>query len=301
MSGCTLSLDLTLPEDFRVDDVLVFHRRDAQQLAERVEPQALHKGLLWQGLPACLSIHFLPGQAHVQLALDGEPSEDSAIALKQMVIRLLGLLQPVAEFARCYQQHSLLGPLLAQRPGLRVPQTATPFEALVWAISGQQISVHAAVSLRRKMILAVACRHSSGLYCYPTAAQLLALPPQTLGEAGFSRAKSASILLLSEQVVSGQLPLDSWLQTVPVVEISSQLLSLRGIGPWTVSYALLRAYSWLDGSLDGDVAVRRNLQRLLQRPDKISQEEARQWLLSFSPWRALVAAHLWALQTAEGY
>ena len=36
---------------------------------------------------------------------------------------------------------------------------------------------------------------------------------------------------------------------------------LKGIGPWTVDYALLRGFARLDGSLHGDAAVRRQLQR----------------------------------------
>ncbi len=44
-----------------------------------------------------------------------------------------------------------------------------------------------------------------------------------------------------------------------------------------------------------DAAVRRGLQTLLQSSEPISETQASQWLAQFSPWRALVAAHLWAL------
>jgi 3-methyladenine DNA glycosylase/8-oxoguanine DNA glycosylase len=36
------------------------------------------------------------------------------------------------------------------------------------------------------------------------------------------------------------------------------------------------------------------LQALLGSEDKITEQQAQQWLSQFSPWRALVAAHLWA-------
>jgi DNA-3-methyladenine glycosylase II len=57
----------------------------------------------------------------------------------------------------------------------------------------------------------------------------------------------------------------------------------------------------MDGSLHGDVAVRRNIQTLLGTTEKISADEAQVWLQEFSPWRALVAAHLWAQQSVAGY
>ena len=79
-----------------------------------------------------------------------------------------------------------------------------------------------------------------------------------------------------------------------------ELSAIKGIGPWTVHYALLRGFGWLDGSLHGDVAVRNALARLLDVPS-VSQREAEQWLGAFSPWRALVAAHLWASLSAKSY
>jgi DNA-3-methyladenine glycosylase II len=90
------------------------------------------------------------------------------------------------------------------------------------------------------------------------------------------------------------LPLDNWQANLSVNDIHERLLAIRGIGPWTVNYTLLRGFGWLDGSLHGDVAVRRGMQILLNHPDKISEAAARQWLADFSPWRALLAAHLWA-------
>ncbi|HSX51859.1 MAG TPA: hypothetical protein VLF09_12910, partial [Cellvibrio sp.] len=84
-------------------------------------------------------------------------------------------------------------------------------------------------------------------------------------------------------------------------DIYNALIQVRGIGPWTVNYALLRGFGWLDGSLHGDVAVRRNLQRLLQCDEKIDEKTTQVWLERFSPWRALVAAHLWAMQKQAGF
>jgi DNA-3-methyladenine glycosylase II len=84
-----------------------------------------------------------------------------------------------------------------------------------------------------------------------------------------------------------------------VDEIRARLLALKGIGPWTVDYALLRGFGWLDGSLHGDAAVRRGLQLLLGIEEKVSAKWVEDWLAGFSPWRALVGAHLWALKAAQ--
>ena len=71
------------------------------------------------------------------------------------------------------------------------------------------------------------------------------------------------------------------------------LLDIRGLGPWSVHYALLRGYAWMDGSLHGDVAVRRAIQQLQGDVTPPTAREAETWLADFRPWRSLLAAHLW--------
>lgn len=317
MTGHALHCRLPLPEGFRMADVLAFHRRDPQQLAERTfESDAgtgLDKGVVWKGRPARLEIRINGAELRARCVIDGVDGAnagdaDAQDALAGLVRHMLGLDQPVEAFERAHAGHPQLGPLLARNAGLRVPQAATPFEALSWAIVGQQVSLGAAVALRRKLILAVGRQHSSGLMCYPDASSLLQLDAGALRAAGCSQTKAEALLTLARAEVEGELPLEDWMgrglqgdasSALPVDEIRARLLAIRGIGPWTVNYALLRGFGWLDGSLHGDAAVRRGLQHLIGSSERIGEREAERWLAPFSPWRALVAAHLWTLKVGD--
>lgn len=294
--GTVMSCKIDLPHDFRTRDIFEFHNRDAQAVAERLDGSTLQKGLAWQGQPACLTIAFDARQAVAELSVDGLADAGDLAALKALVQRMLGLTQPIGEFERHYREHPQLGPLIAKQSGLRVPVSASPFEALTWAVTGQQISVSAATSLRRKLIQVAGLKHSGGLACYPDASRIAGLSLEQLRLAGFSQTKAQTLLILSQMVRDQRLPLDQWIADAPPIEeIREQLLRIRGIGPWTVNYALLRGFGWLDGSLHGDAGVRRGLQSLLGRSESITENEAQRWLAAFSPWRALIAAHLWAM------
>ena len=288
---------MQLPANFRPADFLAFHGRDARQVAERVTGSRIEKGILWHGHPARLTLDLNPGEAEVRLDVDGPAPDPAEVA--PLARHLLGLDQPVAELAAAHRDHPQLGPLLASLPGLRVPQAATPFEALSWAITGQQISLAAAVSIRRRLIEttneAAGLRHSSGLACYPDAATLARLDEPTLRTAGYSTTKAATLLHVARRTADGHLPLDHWLHArTPADEIHATLAQLRGIGPWTIDYTLLRGFAQMDGSLHGDVAVRRKLQALLGHDTPPTPKETQTWLAQFAPWRALVAALLWA-------
>ncbi len=286
---------LALPPHYRACDFFEFHERDPQGVAEQVVGQTLRKGVVWKGHPSCLTLRFNDHEILAALDIDGTgTAPDDVIPLAR---RMLGLDQPVEAFEHAHATHPQIGRLIARNTGLRVPLAASPFEALTWAVTGQQISLNAAVSLRRRLILAAGVRHSSGLHCYPDAAAIAGLGPDTLRQSGFSQAKTQTLLTLSRQVLDGSLPLPRWLENKTAEEeIRTALLEIRGIGPWTVNYALLRGFGALDGALHGDAGVRRGLQHLLGQQEKVTEKQAQAWLAPFSPWRALVAAHLWALK-----
>lgn len=309
---------ITLPDNFRRADFLAFHQRDRQMLSEQWSDNCFTKGIVWNQLPASLTFDFTDATT-TQITLDVDsgrkkiPPEKTQQALEKLARHMLGLNQPTAEFENFAASHPELHPLITRQSGLRVPQSASPFEALSWAIIGQQISLGAATSLRRKLIQRVGIQHSSGIYCYPQAEHILLLNEDDLRGCSFSKTKAATLLTLANAVHSGELPLQQWLddawtsKLLDAEKIYAQLIAIRGIGPWTIHYGLLRGFGHMDGSLHGDVAVRRNLQKLLTaqktflEEHKISAAETERWLAAFSPWRALVAAHLWAMQQADGY
>ncbi len=290
----TISCSLPLPDHFRPADMLKFHHRDVLAVAEAVDANSLRKGILWHDSPACLRICFEKSWAQVELAIDGIAAMGDTVALRKLAQRMLGLDQPVEEFEWRYRDHPQLGILIANQRGLRVPVAASIFEALSWAIICQQISVSVAVTIRRRLIQLAALRHSSGLYCFPDVQHVADFSEDDLRQAGLSQNKARCLLTLSRMIAAGELMLEYSGEALSVERTREQLLKIRGIGPWTVNYALLRGFGWLDGSLHGDLAMRRGLQKLLGTTDPVSEQQAQQWLAPFSPWRALIAVHLWA-------
>jgi DNA-3-methyladenine glycosylase II len=189
------------------------------------------------------------------------------------------------------REDALLGPVVQRMPGLRIVQSASVFEALTWAIIGQQINLPFAIALRRTFIQLAGRRHSSGLWCYPEAADAARLDVEALTTRKFSRAKAETLLRVATLVDSGELLLardDDPAHTARV------LLAVKGIGPWTVNYALLRGYGYADCSLHGDVAIRAAFQRLLGEEAKPDMARTESLLARYQPHRTMAAAYLWA-------
>jgi DNA-3-methyladenine glycosylase II len=291
---------LALPADFPVADCLAFHGRDPAGVAERLMADGFCKALRWQGRTACLRISFQPAMLHAELDICGDAAHTEE--LRAFLVGFLGLDQPLGAFARTWRKHPQLAPLLAAGPPPLIARTATPFEALGWAILSQQISVAAALGLRRRLIQTLGRPHPSGLVCPPEAEDIASLDESRLRDIGLSASKAGALREAARQIVDGRLAFaarPAFAPTPAAPETAdawrARLLAIRGIGPWTADYTLLRGFGHLDASLHGDAGVQRGLGRLLGLTGKADAETTRAWLAPFTPWRALAAALLWRL------
>jgi len=287
----TQALSILLPASYRSADVLAFHARDAEGLAEQVRGERLRKAVLLKGVPVLLDVTFTPESAQCHIEADGELDAVTLALAHEALRSILALRIDPAPFAAFVRDDPLFAPLLARTPGLRIVQSATVFEALTWAIIGQQINLPFAISLRRTFIQQAGRAHSGGLWCYPEAADVARLDLEALTSRKFSRAKAETLLRVARMVAEGTLQLA---QDDDPARAAPLLLAIKGIGPWTVNYTLLRGYGYADCSLEGDVAIRSALGKLLGETVKPDQARTQAWLARYSPHRTMAAAYLWA-------
>ena len=287
---------IALPARYRSADILAFHGRDPLGLAERVEPGRIRKGVLIDGVPVLLDVTLQERMALCTVDADGALSAGARQQIDDALLNILALRIDPAPFLKAVKGDDLLDAVVQRQRGLRIVQSATIFEALTWAIIGQQINLSFAIALRRTFIEQAGRAHPSGLFCYPEASDVARLTLDDLTTRKFSRAKAETLLRLARLVDSGALLLE---RGAGVEQVSADLLAVKGIGPWTVNYALLRGYGYADCSLHGDVAIRAALQHLLGEDAKPDMARTEALLARYAPHRTMAAAHLWAsLQNA---
>lgn len=285
-------LVLRLPGRYRVDDTLAYLGRDPESPTERVRGRAAARALRLEGGPVRASVELAAGHARCRLEAGRTLSPRERAAAHAALVRWLGLAgeaRPGARAAR--QQHWKR--LLRRRPGLRVPLTPSVFEGLTWAIVGQQVNLPFAYRLRRRAIELTGERLDPWLVCHPTPRQLAQLEPEELTRRQYSRRK-AEYLLGAARAAAEELDLEG-LPAGSVTRAGERLSALRGVGPWTVQYVLMRACGFGDCVPASDVALARaagEFFALDQRPDA---EEVERLLASFAPHRSLATFHLWSL------
>lgn len=274
---------LPMPAGLRVQDVLAFHGRDPQSVSERVEGRLLRKAFLCEGRASVLSLAF--GDQAVEVSLAGATGPSAMARAHSAALRLLGWQGDPTAFEAA-------SPELARgREGLRVLLTLDPFEALVWAVLGQQVNLPFAFALRRDLIRLAGEPAADGLIAHPDAARIAALSVEELLALRFSRRKAEYVVHAAAEAAAGRLRLES---ANTATGAARSLLALRGCGPWTAQYVLMRGLGFRDCVPVGDAGLTLALQRWFGLDARPDGPETLRLMARFAPHRSLATFHLWS-------
>ncbi|MFF0307445.1 DNA-3-methyladenine glycosylase 2 family protein [Streptosporangium sp. NPDC004379] len=234
----------------------------------------------------------LPGHVRLDVTLDDTRHLARVVARAR---RLLDLDADPEAISGALGE-TALAPLVAARPGLRVPGAWDGFEAAVRAVIGQQISVAGARTILGRLTARVGrtaglvtagasgadggCAGGDGPHLlFPTAADLAEADLAGLGLTG---RRVTTLKALATKVADGEIDLDGAQEPAEAV---ARLLEVPGIGPWTAGYIALRALRDPDAWPRGDLGLRRAMACL-----GIPDDHIERW----RPWRAYAALHLWS-------
>lgn len=157
------------------------------------------------------------------------------------------------------------------------------YATLLRTIVGQQVSVHAAASVWRKL------EATLGEGCAP--ASLLAADGDTLRGCGLSRQKQSYARSLAELVVSGAL--DFAALPSDDEEAIAMLTRVKGIGRWSAEIYLLFAEGRADIWPAGDLAVQEVVKRIMGLSARPSEKETRAIGENWRPHRGAAAIFAW--------
>lgn len=291
-----------LPDDFRTDDMLRYHGRDRESPIERVEGRTLRRAVRFGGRAAVLSLAFRAGRVECRIdpgaAAAGRAGVRRAVPrgvtanARRIVRRLLGLDLDNSAFEQRAARDPRLGPHVRRRRGLRIPQTSNVFEGLVWAFVGQQVNLPFAFQLRRRVIALAGERLADGMMAHPTPAGIARLDYDDLTKRQFSRRKAEYLVDTSRLIASGRLDIEAFPDR-PTGEVEAELLAVRGIGPWTAQYVMMRSCGFADCVPIGDAGLIAALSRLYGLRKRPDAAKTRRLLRPFAPHRSLATFHFW--------
>jgi 3-methyladenine DNA glycosylase/8-oxoguanine DNA glycosylase len=142
-------------------------------------------------------------------------------------------------------------------PGIRQVRQFDLFYGLVRAISAQQVNLRWAATLRRRLAEAYGERLRVGddFVCSLRPEAVAAARTQDLRALQFTNHKAESILAVAEALATRKITLEK-LEEMEDTDVMRALTALRGIGPWSAEWILVRGLGRAR-VVAGDLAVKK--------------------------------------------
>ncbi|MEX0851501.1 MAG: hypothetical protein WD015_08340 [Gaiellaceae bacterium] len=212
-----------------------------------------------------------------------EPADSQTVA---EISRLLGLPFELEPFRAWAANDPVLGPLTFALAGFRPTLNPQAFEALVVAITTQQISLRAAAAIRSRFIAHFGVRHGVA-WEFPTRERVALAEVEHFAELGFSLRKAEYVIGFARS----DLDLDA-LAELSDDEVIAVLTALPGLGRWTADWFLARHLARPHAWPAGDLGVRKAVSAFYADGRPLSIQEVRTMGERFAPFQNLSAQYL---------
>lgn len=157
------------------------------------------------------------------------------------------------------------------------------FQALMYTIIGQQISVKSHVSIWQKMKTTICVEPQT----------IAHLPANELQKTGLSFRKVEYMQDIARRITNKELDLTA-LQKMSDAEVCSELGKLRGIGVWSAEMLMTFSMQRPNVLSFGDLAIQRGL-RMLYHHHEITPKLFQKYRRRYSPYASVAALYLWAI------
>lgn len=293
------SVILKCQDDFRFEESLKLLGRSPLEVTHHARDGRVRK---WLPLSRPLLVQVSAVETGLQLTAlsdrgDAEQLEEAA----RYVDQWFGLQVNIDEFYQLADGDDLLRSLAKDYRGLRIVQIPELFEALVWAIMGQQINLTFAYTLKKRFVE----RYGEGLvyqdeiyWQFPKPEDLVDVSVEELQELQLTRRKAEYILGVAKLMASGELE-KSQLERRSDQSLREKLLAIRGIGPWTADYVSMRCFGRTSAFPIGDAGLHQAIRKHLTLDRKPTIEELELLSARWNGWQAYATYYLWRSLSAN--
>lgn len=253
--GVRMSLPVRAP--FRLDLTVDALRRLAANVVDVVDAD----GTFYRAVRDERGVAMLAIRAKDSRSIEVRATGRDADRWLPWVERMLGTQVDLRDWYARSARIDWLHALVTTLEGLKPPRYPSAWEACAHAVVFQQISIHAAAAIMRRLVESLAEPLTVGnVSCrvFPDPQRWLDADEAGLRAAGLSANKVAHLRSAAAAFADGTIREEA-LARLPTPAVAEALARIRGIGPWSAAVVLLRGLGCLDAFPLRDSGVARSV------------------------------------------
>ncbi|KRF07148.1 DNA-3-methyladenine glycosylase [Paenibacillus sp. Soil766] len=293
----TSTLSLALPEPFRYEQNIGYLSRSTNECLFVVDNSSIYKLLFIGDNLALIAVHSEDDVVlHIQIIHYTGASLTSTV--RENIARYVWEWFDLGtDLTSLYEMKDpILRQVTEEFRGLRLMGIPDLFEAMSWGIIGQQINLAFAYTLKRRLVETFGTSlewEGRTFWAFPTPERIAALTTEDLTALQFTGKKAEYLIGVANLMAQGALSKAGLLAMSDFLAMEKELLRIRGIGPWTANYVLMRCLRNPAAFPLADVGLHNALKHVLGLEAKPSLEEIRQLAEGWRGWEAYATFYLW--------
>lgn len=291
MNSMSKNVFLPKPDIFSFSECLHFLDRGYDDCLYTLNDQSVLKPLRINGEKGLIEISEEADALKARL-LSGTLSPAT---IKQYVTDWFDLNRDLQPFYRLLADQQLAW-MSQHYCGLRLMGIPDLFEALCWCVIGQQVNLTFAYRLKRRLVETYGTSityKSEQHFLFPDPEVLATLTVDELREKQFSRRKAEYITGIAKSFAEGILSKSKVRALSDSDHKLKRLTKIRGVGPWTANYVLMKSFRQPNCITYGDTGLQRAISSLLKLDRKPTKEEIDSFFEPFAGWKSYLNIYLW--------
>lgn len=288
---------ITLPANFDMNANLGYLTREKNECLYEIENNIITKVIAIGEMQSLVQISVIDNQQMVVQFLNGsrpiEKREREKIAT--YILEWFDLDNDLTPFYEMANTDPLLQIPAQKFYGLRVIGIPDLFEALCWGVLGQQINLAFAYSLKRQFVESFGDSiewNGKKYWVFPPYERIAQLEPTDLAAIKMTVKKSEYIIGIARLMACGELSKEQ-LMKMNFKEAEKSLIKIRGIGPWTANYVLMRCLRFQTAFPIDDVGLINSIKTLRNMNQKPTKEEILALSIPWKNWESYATFYLW--------
>lgn len=290
------SIFLSTPREFNFYECLAFLDRSRQERLHSVENRKVRKLIQTDDELVLIELSN-PRTDHIRIEyLNGVPPTSTQLVVQNYIGEWFDLDKDLTPFYEMASRDNLLRKLVRRHYGLRILKIHDLFQALCWAILGQQINLAFAYTLYRRFIESYGenfVYRDQTYWLFPTPAKIAGLSVNDLMRHQLTGRKSEYIIEIAKCIEQGDLSKERLLALNDFERAGQALLKIRGIGPWTANYVMMRCLGDPCAFPIEDIGLHNAIKQQLNVKEKPSIEEIRKMSAGWTNWQAYATFYLY--------
>lgn len=288
------SIEIYPPMDFNFKECLVFLGRSEQEVLHQIRDGNFYKLIKIDGELVLLEIEETKDFIRVEFP-NSRPNPGVRERAASYVWEYFDMNQELENFYEMADKDKVLQKIVQKYRGLRIICIPNLFEALTWAIIGQQINLTFAYTLKKRFVEHFGeCLTFEGntYWLFPEFEKIAHIEIDDLRKLQFTSRKAEYITGVAKAMTSGQLTKEALLQQ-DYQQVKRSLMAIRGVGAWTADYVMMKCLHHPAAFPIADVGLHQAIKRQLKLERKPTIEEIEEMSTNWSGWQAYATFYLW--------